>query len=204
MAEARADEERRRRKLQAGLAAAVLALTAVGGLGTGVLPPAAAGPRPPAWSWILRRASTLLARPGRGHPDDPAQWQAALAAIQRVEDLLGGGTGSDADDPAASAGPRDEVRPAGDGGRARPRSCSIALVDIRSAEADDPDGSATDAAYAEAFREAGLDLAALSPAEARGQIRARPPATALALAAALDDWAAVRRKVASDSDRGDG
>ena len=52
------------------------------------------------------------------------------------------------------------------------------LVDIRSAEADDPDGSATDAAYADAFREAGLDLAPWRPAEAGARIRARPPAVA--------------------------
>ena len=68
------------------------------------------------------------------------------------------------------------------------------LVDIRSARADDPDGSATDAAYADAFKEAGIDLAALPPAAAGEQIKARPPATALALAVALDDWAAVRRR----------
>ena len=67
------------------------------------------------------------------------------------------------------------------------------LVDIRSAEADDPDGSITDPDYAEAFRDAGIDLAGLPPAEAGAKIKARPPSVALALAAALDDWAAIRR-----------
>jgi hypothetical protein len=38
------------------------------------------------------------------------------------------------------------------------------LVDIRSAQVDDRDGSAIDAAYAEAFRAVGIDLAALPPA----------------------------------------
>ncbi len=60
-------------------------------------------------------------------------------------------------------------------------------------DGDDPYGLATDAAYADAFRDAGIDLAALSPAEAGARIKARPPATALALVAALDDWAAARR-----------
>ncbi len=48
------------------------------------------------------------------------------------------------------------------------------LVDIRSAKADDPDGTATDANYADAFREAGIDIAALPPAEAGAKIQARP------------------------------
>ena len=67
------------------------------------------------------------------------------------------------------------------------------LVDIRSAEADDRDGSVTDHDYAGAFREAGIDLASLTPAEAGAKIRARSPSVALALARALDDWAATRR-----------
>ena len=46
------------------------------------------------------------------------------------------------------------------------------LVDIRSAQADDPDGSATDAAYADAFREAGIDLAR---PPGRGRRPGRPP-----------------------------
>jgi tetratricopeptide (TPR) repeat protein len=67
------------------------------------------------------------------------------------------------------------------------------LVDIRSAEADDRGGWSTDATYAHAFREAGLDISALSAEEAARRIRARPPEVATALAIALDDWAGVRR-----------
>ncbi len=67
------------------------------------------------------------------------------------------------------------------------------LVDIRSALADDRGGWRTDAAYADAFREAGLDLAELPAKEASERIRARPADVALAVATALDDWAAVRR-----------
>ena len=84
----------------------------------------------------------------------------------------------------------------------RDRALLDRLVDIRSAKADDPDGSATDAAYADAFGEAGIDLAALPPAEAGAKIRARPPSVALALAAALDDWAAVRRRPRAGRGRG--
>jgi hypothetical protein len=71
------------------------------------------------------------------------------------------------------------------------------LLEIRSAKADADDGTATDADYAEAFREAGIDLAALSPAEAGAKVRQRP--TAVALAAVLDDWAAVRRNRRKDT-----
>ena len=67
------------------------------------------------------------------------------------------------------------------------------LVDIRSAEADDQGGWSTDTAYADAFREADLDVAALAADEAAKRIRARPPEVATALAAAVDDWAAIRR-----------
>jgi eukaryotic-like serine/threonine-protein kinase len=77
------------------------------------------------------------------------------------------------------------------------------LVDIRSARADDPDGSATDAAYADAFHDAGLDLEAMPPAEAGARIKARPPAVTLALAAALDDWWALRGELRNDPS-GDG
>ena len=42
-------------------------------------------------------------------------------------------------------------------------------------------------AYADAFRDAGLDLDATDPAEAGARIRARPGRVALALATALDE-----------------
>ena len=197
VAEARAVEERRRRRLQLGLAVAVLALTAVGGLST---------------TYYLRqrqaRAATvarilgearILGDQARAHPDDPARWEVTLAAIQRVEDALGGGTGGDPETRRQSDALRDEAQ-AGRDGAERDRRLLDRVTDIRSArwDDDDPYGLATDAAYADAFRDAGIDLAALSPAEAGARIKARPPATALALVAALDDWAAVRRGSSGD------
>src|SRR5262249_8866101 len=65
------------------------------------------------------------------------------------------------------------------------------LIDIRSARADDPDGKATEAAYATAFREVGIDPDALTTEEAGGRIRSRKARTAPALIAALGTWAAV-------------
>jgi tetratricopeptide (TPR) repeat protein len=68
------------------------------------------------------------------------------------------------------------------------------LTDIRSAATDDRDGSAGDAAYADVFRAAGIDVDVLGHEEAGAKIRSRPESVALALAAALDDWASRRRK----------
>jgi tetratricopeptide (TPR) repeat protein len=62
------------------------------------------------------------------------------------------------------------------------------LIDIRSARADDRDGASTDAAYAEAFRSAGIAVDTLEPAEAAARVRRRPPASAASLVAGLDDW----------------
>ena len=67
------------------------------------------------------------------------------------------------------------------------------VVAIRAAEADDPDGSLTDHDYAEAFRAAEIDFGSLKAAEAGAKIKARSPSVALALATALDDWAAICR-----------
>ena len=72
------------------------------------------------------------------------------------------------------------------------------LVDIRSAEADDPEGSATDAAYADAFRTAKLDVDLSGPDAAGNLIRSRATPVALELAAALDDWASNRRKARAE------
>src|SRR5262249_42108374 len=47
--------------------------------------------------------------------------------------------------------------------------------------------------YAAAFRDAGIDLAALTPDEAGAKIKAHPAAIAVVMATALDDWAMVRR-----------
>ncbi len=56
------------------------------------------------------------------------------------------------------------------------------LVDIRSDEADAPGGSDTDAAYADASREAGIDLASLPAVGAGAKIRALPASVVLGLA----------------------
>ena len=56
----------------------------------------------------------------------------------------------------------------------------------------------TDAAYEEAFRGAEIDVAGLPRATAVAKIRSRPYAVRVAIASALDDWAAVRRLTRRD------
>jgi serine/threonine-protein kinase len=204
-AQAKAQAERRARRLRLALAASLLLAGTLGAAG---------------WRWVelerVGRAKALDARVNAALQEavrlhgqaqgarvgDLAPWAAAVAAAWKVEALL---------EPGVDPSLRQQTETllaevcAGEGqaeaavrAAERDRVLQDRLVDIRSARADDPYGTATDAAYAEAFREAGIDVAGLPPAEAGARLRARPPAVALALAAALDDWAAVRRDKRKD------
>ena len=128
---------------------------------------------------------------------DLGPWELAAGAAEKARDLL---------DPGVEPALRKQVEELADelaverqqaeaAARAadRDRQLMDRLVDIRSAEADDRGGWSTDAAYADAFREAGLDVATLSAEEAAKRIRDRPREVAMALATAVDDWAAIRR-----------
>jgi len=190
VAVARAIEERRRRKLQLGLAASVLAFTTLAGLSTTYYLQQRQA-RAAAVDRVLGQVLTLRDQ-ASARPEDVARWQVALAAVDQADA---------AGDPLAGnrlLALRTAVR-TGLGAAVRDQRLLDRLIDIRSAEADDYDGSATDASYADAFREAGVDLAVLTPADAGANIRARPPSVALTLAGALDDWAAVRRGRRADA-----
>ena len=66
------------------------------------------------------------------------------------------------------------------------------MSEVRSGKQDLGPAGADDA-YARAFREAGIDVDALPAAEAGTRLKGRPAAVVVAAAAALDDWALVRR-----------
>ena len=124
-------------------------------------------------------------------------WEVASIAAEKARELLEPGVepavSKQVEDLAAElAVERRQAETAAEAAR-RDRTLLERLVDIRSAEADDRGGFSTDAAYADAFRDAGLDLAALPADEAAKRIRSRPPAVATALASAVDDWAGIRR-----------
>jgi tetratricopeptide (TPR) repeat protein len=140
---------------------------------------------------LALREVHLLRGQAQADPEgDPVKWHAALQAVRRAEDLLG---------PLIDAGSEGRVRQLGQqiaaAARARDRDAVLLrdVVDIRSAEADDPDGSTSDAAYARAFRDAGIDVDTLGPAAAAATLQARPLGVALALTTVLDDWASQRR-----------
>ena len=181
----RATSERKRRRLQAFLAASVIALTTMGGLGAVVLREKESA-RAASIARVIGVASTMRDVAGTA-PEEIARWRTALAAVEQAEALAGG----DSMAVRQVQNLRDEVR-AGLDSAERDRALLDRIVEIRSSRSDDPEGIATDAAYALAFREAGIDLANLPPADAGARIKARPPSVAVPIAAALDDWSAVR------------
>lgn len=192
----RAAEERKRRVLTAALAASVLATALIVGGGSAWL----ARDR---MANALRTAASVdkaLAEAGlrldqaRSAPAyDRATWVEAIEAARRAELLLARGESKPdqrrqvRDLLAAIAGEHVEAEAAEEDRRMVERLARI-HVDMtfhlnRARE---------DAQYAAAFRDYGIDVDALSPAEAGARIAARP--IAIELAAALDHWAFSRRR----------
>jgi serine/threonine-protein kinase len=205
VAEAKARAERRSRRLTLALAASVLLAGALGAMG---------------WRWVeldrMERVAALEARVNaalqkavrlRGLAQgatlgDLVLWTEAVAAARHAEALLGPGVNpalqQQAEKLLADVTAEEQRAAAAVHTAERDRRLLEQLVDIRSAKTDDRDGSGTDAANAEAFRAAGFDVVALPPAEVGARLRDRPADVTLALAAALDDWAAVRRDQRKD------
>jgi serine/threonine-protein kinase len=188
-AEARADGERRRRRLTAALAAVMIAALMAAGGGLALIEQQR--------QEQARRVDLALGETkfrlaeAEESPDDPTRWRAAVDAAHVLE-----GIAADArDEPTRRQIARlvQEVRSSVGAAAADQRLLNSA-VDIRSARADDHDGSVSDAAYAAAFREAGYDVDTIGPEVAADRIRSRPAGVALALAVALDDWAGERRR----------
>jgi serine/threonine-protein kinase len=193
-ARARADKERKLRRMTASLAASVLGVFVLGGTG---------------WAYLARqrleqksrderafnRADALYAEAERTG-DDPVRWLAASEATRALEREL-------VDAPDELTRQRcaklvhDVVR--GADSAERDQALLSKLIDVR-ARADDYDGIETDADYADAFREAGIDVSALAAAQFGAVIRSRPSTVKIAIAAALDDWAAVRRDRRDDTE----
>jgi serine/threonine-protein kinase len=193
VAEAKARAEIRARRLTGALAAALLVLIAAGGGG---------------YAWFhqqrserqgrvelaLREADVFHAEVRR-IGDDPARWSKAVDAARSVERLL-----ADARDESIRKRVAALVESTSREARAAENDKKLldTLIDIRSEHADDRDGRVVDAAYATAFRGAGIDLAKSPPTDAGIWIKSRPAAVAIAMAAGLDDWAAVRREKQRD------
>ena len=186
-AQARVTVERSRRRRTVALAASLLAMTTLGGL-TFTYIAHERQARAAAVDRLLGKATTLLEE-ARAQPDDPVRWRTALAAVQQVEDDPGGIAPEVRDRLAllktdATSGLRDAERDA---------TLRQALVEVR-ANQQDAGVEATDAAYGEAFRAAGLEIDALSVPAAAERLKRRPTTVVVELAAYLDHWSDVRRE----------
>jgi serine/threonine-protein kinase len=192
-AEARAEEERRRRRMTLALGSAILALAALG-VGGGL--------------WVQRReearraleanrvtqalaeANRLWGR-ARGS-GDAAKWAEARAAVRATRELPGAASSEELlrQVQELETNVENEVRE-----EQRDRRMVASLEEIRTRRAEvrregfDFAGAAP--AYALAFRDYGIDVEKLPPEVAGARLRERP--ILLDLAAALDEWAWIRR-----------
>ncbi len=194
-AQAHAAEERRRRRLQVGLAASVVALTIVGGLATSAYLHQRQA-RAAAVELALNE-TTLLHDQARQAPEDLGRWQAAQEAIKRVEVALG-------DDGNAQArlrlgDLRGEVKTGVTAAR-RDRELLDGLAEIRSSHLGAKPG-VTDVAYAESFRRAGINIDSLTPEESAAGLRARPAGVVQQVLPYLDSWSLVRRNDEQPAER---
>ncbi len=193
VAEARAVEERRRRRLQAGLAAAVLALVA----GAWVSARQRAD-RIAATTRVvddaLGKASDLRGQALAAPVGELAGWALAQAEIRRAEDAISQGAADDALRGRVANVRTELVRlqslaeqRAKD--TAAERRLLARLTDIRivvGVVRDDFEAIGRD--YADALREFGVDIEALDPKEAGVLLAGRPAAAEII--AAIDAWAA--------------
>lgn len=189
VAVAKAIEERRRRKVLAALAASLVALITLGGASAAYFHEQRVQ-RAAAVDRLVSQAEALRNQ-AAAKPDVVAGWQVALAAIEQAE------AAADQDAGKRIGALRRELQ-AGLDAAVRDKTLLDRLLEIRSAKADDSGSSAADLEYAGALAEAGIDLSALPEKEAGARIISRPPAVASAIAAALDDWATVRRRELKD------
>ena len=122
--------------------------------------------------------------------DDLSRWLAAREAVHVVEGLLVGASPDRSTRIRLSALVRDVDQAAA--AAENDRELVSRLDEIRSGQYEDGDGTDADASYGDAFREAGIDIDALSPVDAGAKIKARPASVRVALATTLDEWADVR------------
>jgi serine/threonine protein kinase/Flp pilus assembly protein TadD len=170
----------RRRRAIVGAAAVLLAVLLV--LGGGFA----------AWRMqqrVVAESQTELALAEAQRFEDAGNWPEALLAAQRAEPLLKAGL--------LDAGLRRRVQERLDDLKMVKRLEEIRLQKAPAKEVHF-DTAQADPAYAQAFRDYGIDVAALGAAEAAGRIRAR--GIRVELAAALDDWADVCRKTRDKAD----
>ena len=187
-AEAKAKAESRARRLTGALAAAVLVLVLAAGGGYAVFQRQRAV-RQAQVDLALRDAEVLHGEAKRSG-DDLARWRAAREAAHAVERLL-----ADARDQATRERVTALVQSVTAEARAAENDQKLLdrLIEIRSATEDDPDWSRTTRRTRTPSARQRSTCSPCRPDEIGARIKARPAAVAVTLAAALDDWARVRR-----------
>ncbi|MBN2492325.1 MAG: tetratricopeptide repeat protein, partial [Planctomycetes bacterium] len=206
-AEVKAAEERRARRLTLALAATILlALLAAGAayLWLDAARRARVAENTRAVNGALAEAASLRGQARGAGVGDLSPWVRAVEAARRA--VLTARPGEvDADVEIRAAALLAEVEDEQQAARAAAaqaaadRATVEQLEDIRLRAADLWDTASdyeaqTDAAYAAAFRDHGIDVDALSPDEAARRIAAST--VSMPLVAALDDWVGVRRRQA--------
>jgi Flp pilus assembly protein TadD len=202
-AQVKAREERKRRRLWLGLAATAVLLIAGGAGG--------------AW-WLQQRRQAadaavgrelaearLLLAQARRHPlTEAAKYTDALKAARQARELAetGGASGEVLRQADALVAELDEAAKAA----GRDRRLVIALADSRGPfgeQAGERDSRGrtillinpnADEQFAAAFRDWGLNVDTTPTAAAAARLRKRPPAVRIEVIAALDQWAAERRR----------
>jgi serine/threonine-protein kinase len=207
-AQVKAIEERKRHRLTLALAASVLLTVLLGGGGYG-------------WLWrqreakraetarrvdeALEKAAVLRGRAAAAAVNDLSMWVQAQSEVRRAEDLLDQGDA----DPALrervaevsdelESSRADAQRRADDAVAERRLVARLEAIRGERHERRDwgHDWEGMDRAYAEAFRDFGLDLDVVEPEEAGARLAGRR-ATA-EIAAALDQWSGFRRGILAD------
>ncbi len=194
-AQAKALEERKRRKVSMALAASIVGFVVViGGIST------------LSYREQLRRTARvsslageaeLLTKQARADAGDPAKWMAALEAVKRAEVALEGV--SDRAARQAVIMLRNEadrgLQDAEVDRKLVARLISIRTENVSWENLEVP--RAIDAAYSDAFASVDINIDALGPKEAGARIARRRPEVVQTLVAALDHWCDVSRQYGS-------
>jgi len=199
-ATARAQEERKRRRMTVALAASLLVTAGLIGGGWNYLAQLRAA-RLVATTRVvtdaLAEAERLRGQAQSAALGDLTKWSEALGAARRARDLLAEGE-ADASlrsrvTTALLELEREQAAAQKQGADLeRDRKLLGELENIRGKRGEHWDPKRTDAEYATAFRDFGIDMERLDPKEAGRRLAQRSAAAELALY--LDDWVHVRRK----------
>jgi eukaryotic-like serine/threonine-protein kinase len=186
-AQARASEERKRRRLAVGLAAALIGLMVTLG-GGGAWWAYDRQARAGRVDMALHGVEVLFGEAER-EGDDLSKWSAAREAANQLSSLV-----AEARDEATRARVASLIK-AVEHGSVEATADRVMLDELVATRSDSGEESPdqTDDRYAEAFRDRGIDPDILLPADAGRAIASRPPRVALAMAFALDGWGSKRR-----------